>query len=523
MDCQLNQNPSTLMEVLTLRPSSLGVFFSSILCRNSSSSAKRSRQSKVIFRKPKPTPLLTQPKPKTKLEALNKVVVELEKSFDNGIRFDPDIFASLLETCFQLQAFTLCSRIHRLIPEKLLKRNVGLSSKMLRLYAADGQLEVAHQLFDKMFERNVSPFPWNSLISGYSEQGLYNDALALYFQMVEEGVEPDRFTFPRVLKACSGIGSIHAGEEVHRHIVRTGFFRDEFVQNALIDMYAKCGDIVKARAVFDKMTSHDNVSWNSMITGYIHHGLLTEALNVFRESLSFGYEPDSVAISAILTGMPSLKLGAQVHGWVIRRGIVWELSVANCLIFWYSKMGKIVNVRTLFDKMPEKDVVSWNSIISAHYKHTKALDYFEMMEDNNVIPDSITFVSLLSVCAQMGLVKKGEELFLKMKQRYKLEPIMEHYACMVNLYGRAGLINEAYKVITKEMEFDAGPTVWGALLYACSVHGNVEIGEVSGMKLFELEPDNEHNFELLMKIYGEAGRLEDVERVKRMMEERGLC
>ncbi|XP_057475600.1 pentatricopeptide repeat-containing protein At4g25270, chloroplastic [Actinidia eriantha] len=483
----------------------------------------QSPKTKFSFPRSYPTPLLINPKPhpKTKLEALDGIVNDLESSVEKGIRLDPQTFASLLETCFQLQAIEYGFRIHRLIPEKLLRKNVGLSSKLLRLYASGGHIENAHQVFDQMSKRNDSVFAWNSLISGYAELGLYEDALALYFQMDEEGVEPDRFTFPRVLKACSGIGLIRIGEEVHRHIVRYGFWYDGFVLNGLVDMYAKCGDIVKSRRVFDKIAVRDLVSWNSMLTGYVHHGLLAEALGIFRQMIQEGCEPDSVSISTILTGVASLKLGSQVHGWTLKKGFEWGLSVANSLIVLYSNHGKLDRARWVFDKMPERDVVSWNSIISAHCNDPKALLYFSRMETVGTLPDSVTFVSLLSACAHLGLVKDGERLFLLMRERYGISPVMEHYACMVNLFGRAGLIDEAYEIVSR-MEFKAGPTVWGALLYACYLHGNVDVGEVAAQRLFELEPDNEHNFELLMNIYGNAGRSEDVERVRTMMVERGL-
>lgn len=481
-------------------------------------------QPKLPFPKSSPTPLLTNPKPQpqTKLQALNAVIDELESSVEKGIKLDAQIFSSLLETCFNLQAFDHGFRIRRLIPEKLLRKNAGLSSKLLRLYASSGQIEDAHHMFDKMPERNASAFPWNSLISGYAEMGQYEDALALYFQMEEEGVEPDHFTFPRVLKAVSGMGSIRVGEEVHRQIVRHGYWANGFVLNALVDMYSKCGDIVKARRVFDKIETWDLVSWNSMLTGYIHHGILVGALDIFRSMIRDGCEPDSVGISTILASLPSLKLGAQVHAWVLRRGIEWDLSIANGLIVLYSNHRNLNKASWLFENMHKRDVVSWNSIISAHYKDPKALIYFSRMESSGVFPDIITFVSLLSACGNLGLVKDGESLFLLMTERYGISPVMEHYGCMVNLYGRAGLINKAYKIVVNGMEFEAGPTVWGALLYACYVHGNVDIGEVAAHRLFELEPDNEHNFELLMGIYSNAGRLEDVEKVRIMMVERGL-
>lgn len=485
----------------------------------------QNRKPKLPFPKTSPTPLLTEQKsyPRKKIEALEDVINKIETSIENGIDInDPRIFAIVLETCFKLKAFDLVLRIHSLIPTKMISKNAGVSSKLIRLYATDGHLEKAHQLFDQMPKRNASPFPWNSLIGGYTEKGFYEDALALYFQMVEEGVEPDQHTFPRVLKACGSIGLLGVGEEVHRHAIRYGYGGDAFVLNALVDMYSKCGDIVKARKVFDRIIDKDLVSWNSMVVGCLRHELIVEAFCIFHRMVQEGHVPDSVTLSSILTSLPSVSLGTQIHGWIIRHGVEWHPSVANSLIYFYSNCGKLPLVQYLFKNMPEKDTISWNSIISSHSKDKKALDYFQEMVNANVIPDRITFVSLLSACAHLGMVEEGERLFRRMIDEYKIHPLMEHYACMVNLYGRTGLIDQAYDLITKKMDFIAGPTVWGALLYGCYLHGNVDIGEICAKTLFELEPENEHNFELLMKIYQKAGRLADADQIKEMMVERGL-
>ncbi|CAA3010732.1 pentatricopeptide repeat-containing At4g25270, chloroplastic [Olea europaea subsp. europaea] len=477
------------------------------------------------FPKSSPTPLLTTQniRSDTKLEALEIVINKIEASVKNGVEInDPHIFASLLETCFHLKAIDHGSKIHKLIPERLLRKNVGISSKLLRLYSCNGDVEKAHKVFDQMPKRNDSAFPWNSLISGYAEVGLYEDALALYFQMVEEGVEPDAYTFPRALKACGGVRMIQAGEEVHRHVIRSGCGNNKFVQNALLDMYAKCGDISKARKVFDTIVDRDVVSWNSMIIGYMRHNLMVEALDLLHGMTHEGCEPDSITISAFLTSALPYKIGIQIHGLAFRRGIEWNISVSNSLIVFYSKHNKLEVVRRLFRCMPQRDTVSWNSIISAHSKEPVALEYFQQMLKCRTLPNSITLVSLLSACAHLGMVKDGERLFSMMRERYGISPIMEHYACMVNLYGRAGLLDEAFDIIVNKMEFEAGPTVWGALLYGCYLHNNVDIGETAATRLFELEPDNEHNFELLIRIYRNTGRSKDVERIRLMMFERGL-
>lgn len=477
-----------------------------------------------VYPKSAPTPLLVGrgPQAQSREELLEQVLADLEDSVDRGVCIEPGMFASVLETCSQLGSVEQGIRLRRLIPPAL-RKNFSLSSKLVRLYASCGLLDEAHLLFDEMPQRHRarSAFPWNSLIAGYADLGLYEDAIALYHQMEEDGVEPDQFTFPRVLKACAGLRSIALGEAAHRHAVRAGFESDPFVLNALVDMYAKCGDIDKACRIFAKITHRDAVTWNSMLTGFARHGLFSEALEVFRGMLSSSDEPDPVAVSTILAGAPSLRLGAEIHGWVLRRGLAGELSVGNALIGMYGGHNLPGGARKVFASMPEKDVVSWNAMIRAHRRDERALSIFRQMEDAGVEPDRVTFVSLLAACANMGLVEEGRELFAAMEERYRMEPGIEHYGCMVNLLGRAGLVEEAYETV-KKMQFDGGPTVWGALLYACSLHGNVAVAEAAAAALFELEPDNAHNFELLVKVYGDAGRWEDAERVRRMISERGL-
>ncbi|KAG1362444.1 Pentatricopeptide repeat-containing protein, chloroplastic [Cocos nucifera] len=517
----------------------LASFASSFLVLSSSRSSKRKRGepppklvpkriNTLAYPKSSPTPLLLAPHraPLARDQALDRILADLDSALARGVHVEASIFASLLEQCSQMRSLRHGARLRRLIPPTLLRRNSDLSARLLRLYASCGRVDKAHQLFDQMPHRfKNSAFPWNSLISGYTELGLYEDAMALYYQMEEEGVEPDRFTFPRVLKSCAGIRSVSHGEAIHRHIVRSGFGTDIFVLNALVDMYSKCGDIQKARHIFDKIPDRDPVSWNSMITGYIRHELPLEALDICRRMLGAGIEPDSVTISSMLSGFSlsfSNKLGLQIHGWVLRHGLEWDLSVANSLIGMYSEHDQLDRARSIFESMPEKDLVSWNAIISAHRRDHRVLTMFQSMEDSGLLPDQVTFVSLLSACANLGLVEDGRRLFSEMEERYKIAPGMEHYGCMVNMVGRAGLVDEAYELVSNQMPFDAGPTVWGALLYACLVHGNDEIGEIAAERLFELEPDNELNFELLMKIYRKTGRLEEVEKVRLSMRERGL-
>lgn len=197
----------------------------------------------------------------------------------------------------------------------------------------------------------------------------------------------------------------------------------------------------------------------------------------------------------------------------------------NALIAMYIKCGNLeAGLRVFYRMEGRKDVVSWNSIISGYGIHgfgKKALRVFKEMICSGIAPSSITFVSVLGACSHAGLVQQGKELFESMARDYGIVPAAEHHACMVDLLGRAGHLDEAAKIV-EEMRIEPGPTVWGSLLGACRIHGNVELAERACARLFKLEPVNAGNYILLADIYAEARMWEEVSRVKKLVESKGL-
>ncbi|KAJ4807697.1 Pentatricopeptide repeat-containing protein [Rhynchospora pubera] len=480
------------------------------------------------YPKPSPTPLLplhpvSSSSPSSPRQFLDTAIAHLESS---SLHLSPDP-ALLLSILRHVTLPTHLTRLRRLIPLFLLRRHASLFAQLVHLYCRHGLVRDAHHLFDQMPHRHKSSvFIWNCLISGYAEFGFYHDALALYHQMEEDGIPPDRFTFPRVLKACAGLRLLPLGQNIHRHVVRSGFGNDLYSLNALVDMYAKCGHIQAARKVFDVISERDLISWNSMLVAYSRHGLWREVAWVLRCMLDAGFKPDSISISNLISGFSqssSTKLGLAMHAWAIRHALIGNLSVGNSLIGFYSKINKLALARKVFESMAKKDVYTWNAIISAHRLDRQIFDLFERMIQSGIKPDKVTFISLLSSCADLGLVVDGKRLFDEMQGKYNVRPDKEHYGCMVNMLGKAGRIKEAYDIIRSMHSISAaGPAAWGSLLYACSVHVDVEVGEVAAEKLFSLEPDNKHNFELMKRVYRKAGRVDGVERIERMMLDRGF-
>lgn len=344
--------------------------------------------------------------------------------------------------------------------------------------------------------------------------------------MLDYGIEPDNFTFPFVLKACSALSAIHKGRDIHEQVVRTGWESDVFVGAALVDMYAKCGHVASAREVFDKIWRRDVVLWNSMIAAYSQDGHPAEALTLFREMTLSGFRPTVATLVTVISAsadVAALPHGREIHGFSWRREFVYQDKIMTSLVDMYAKCGWVKVARRLFECLNEKRVVSWNVMICGYGMHghtSEALILFEEMKAE-YRPDHITFVGVLSACSRGGLIDEGWKFFNLMIKDYLIEPTVQHYTCMVDLLGHSGRLEEANNLI-KQMSVKPDSGVWGALLNSCKIHGNVELGEQALERLIDLEPNDAGNYVLLSNIYAQAGKWERVAQVRKTMKERGL-
>ena len=420
----------------------------------------------------------------------------------------------------------------------------------------NGDLGYALQVFDTI--PHPDAFIYNTIMRGYLQYQLPRNCIHLYSQMLQDSVEPNRFTFPSVIRACCNDNAIEEGKQVHAHVVKFGFEADGFSQNNLIYMYVNFQSLVKARRVFDKMHVRDVVSWTSLITGYSQWGFLDEAFEVFelmpeRNSVSWnamiaGYVQSNrfheaftlfdrmraekvvldkfVAASMLsaCTGLGALEQGKWIHGYIKRSGIELDSKLATTIIDMYCKCGSLEKAFEVFNGLPHKGISSWNCMIGGlamHGKGEAAIQLFKEMEKEKVAPDNITFVNVLSACAHSGLVEEGRYYFSYMVEVHGIEPTTEHFGCMVDLLGRAGMLEEASELIGKmPMSPDVG--VLGALLGACKIHKNFELGEQIGKRVIELEPNNSGRYVLLANLYANAGRWEDVAGVRKLMNDRGV-
>ncbi|CAM6038741.1 unnamed protein product [Sphagnum compactum] len=363
-------------------------------------------------------------------------------------------------------------------------------------------------------------------LARYSKAGQHDKTIVLFQEMQNKGMTPNTFTFVPVLNACASLRALEEGRQVHEQIIQSGCEGDAFVGyvfvgNSLIDMYAKCGSMEDAQRVFNKMPSRNVVTWNAMILGHVKCRQGQKSLELFRQMQQEGegVQPDPVTFVGVLNACASvvaLEEGRCTHEQIIQSGWDSAVFVGNSLVDMYAKCGSMEDAKRVFNEMPLRDVVSWNTILGGFAMHghgKEALTYFEQMCEEGVQPDDITFVCLLSACSHAGLVHEGMCFYASMKQVYMISPTVEHYTCMVDLLGRAGHLEEAESMI-KSMPCKPHFATCMALLGACRIHGNVEMGERVAKQFIELESENAAGYVLLANIYPASGNkhlCEDVE------------
>lgn len=348
-------------------------------------------------------------------------------------------------------------------------------------------------------------------------------------QVLFSGTEPNEFTFATVLTSCSGVSGFDHGRQIHSHIIKLSFDSHIYVGSSLLDLYAKTGWIHEARGVFDSLQERDVVSCTAIISGYAQLGFDEEAVKLFcqlqKEEVIYNYVTYASVLNAV-SGLAAYEHGRQVHSHVLRLQLPPYVILQNSLIDMYSKCGNLIYSRRIFDNMSERTVITWNTMLVGYSKHGKGQDVvklFELMrEEDKVLPDKVTFLALLSGCSHGGMENRGLEFFDEMVSgKTGIEPNVEHYGTVVDLLGRAGQIEKAFKFV-KDMPYEPTGAIWGSLLGACSVHQNVEIGKYVGSQLIEIEPENAGNYVVLSNLLASAGRWNEVRGIRDMMMEKAV-
>eukprot|EP01018_Ginkgo_biloba_P007459 Gb_18840 [translate_table: standard] len=401
--------------------------------------------------------------------------------------------------------------------DKMPKRNVVTWAAMIEGYLENGSLDDAIHLFDKMPERNS--FSWNAMIAGYARHGRVEDASQLFENMPERNI----VSWNTMIAGYAQNGRMDEA----RHLFDTMPRRNVVSWTAAITGYAQIGQMEDARHLFDKMPERDAVAWNAIIAGYAQNWQYEESVLLFSEMQRIGLRPNQSSFASVLsacTSLACLELGKQVHDHILKNGFESAVISGNALITMYAGCGSLGDAIHVFSKMTGRDVVSWTAMITGYAQHgcgKEALRLFKQMQLEGIKPDDITFIGVLFACSHAGLVDEGLDVFDAISRDHCITPTIEHYACMVDLLGRSGQVEEAEDFINR-MPVKPSALVWRTLLGACGIHLNLDIGKRVAECLLELNPQNAGTYVLLSNIYAAAGRWDGVGMVRTLMKDRGV-
>lgn len=407
--------------------------------------------------------------------------------------------------------------------------------------------------------QNPATFYWNTTIRGYSKGRNPNKSLSVLIQMLRAGASPDHLTFPFLAKAAARLSDPSSGAAVHCHVARSGLEPDRFIANsfvhmyascgdissarkvfdgirdknvvswnAMLDGYAKCGDTGSARALFDSMTERDVVSWSSLIDGYVKAEEYSEAMALFDRMRMIGPRANDVTMVSVLSAcahLGSVERGRLLHRYLSENGLPLTLALRTSLVDMYAKCGAIDEAMAVFHlaQADRTDVLLWNAMIGGLATHglvAESIELFAEMQRIGIVPDEITYLCLLSTCAHGGLVHEAF-YFLESLERQGMEPKTEHYACVIDALSRSGRIEEAYRFLT-EIPVEPTGSMLGALLSGCLNHGRLDVAEIVGRRLVELEPDHDGRYIGLSNAYAIVKRWEEAKVTREEMERRGV-
>ncbi|XP_019105670.2 pentatricopeptide repeat-containing protein At5g06540 [Beta vulgaris subsp. vulgaris] len=421
-----------------------------------------------------------------------------------------------------------CTSMHQL---KQLHAHMIISARIHDNYAASrllsfcalsdsGDINYAVKLFN--YTQQPNNFMYNTMIRAQASAQNPLNAVLLFVQMRRMGVLPGKHTFPFLLKACSNAKSVDGCKQVHCYVIKFGLDFELYVVNGLVRGYCVSRCLSDARQVFDEIPERNLIIWASMICGYAQNNSSDEALLLFNRMLDHGIEPNGVILASVLSACAQdgcLMIGERIEKFMREKGTDWGVILGTALVHMYAKNGALGKAREVFDSMQQKNVVTWNAMIhglAVHGHAESALTLFTKLEMEDIVPNGITFVAVLSACCHGGFLAEGRKFFSSMKQDYNIEPKLEHYGCMVDLLGRGGELIEAEQLI-RDMEWKADVMIWGTLLSACRKCGNIEVAERVVEEILALDPQNHGVHVVLSNMYAETGRWDDVLNLRKVM------
>lgn len=440
----------------------------------------------------------------------------------SGTRPNQFTFGSAASACSGARCARSGEQVHACAAKGRFARDMFVQSALMDMHLRCGSVADASRLFAETERKDV--VSWNALIRGFVERRHYSDALGLFSLMLRDAMLPDHFTFGSALKACGAVSALSNVELIHNCIIKLGYW-DEKVVTSLIDSYAKCRSLSSARMIYDSMCEPDLMSSTALINGYsMYRNHSEDAMKLFCKIYRDGLRIDGFLLSSLLAicaNIASIKFGAQIHAYICKKQLMGDAVLDNALVDMYAKAGEFSDARRAFDEMPHRNVISWTSLITAYGKNgfgEDAVTLFDKMEEDGVKPNEVTFLALLSACSHSGLLNKGMEYFTSMMSKYGINPRAEHYSTAIDLLARGGQLEDAWKLAQK-MNAEPNSSMYGAMLGACKIHGNVPLGETAAKNLFSMDPESSVNYAVLANMYAESCLWENARRTRKLLVE----
>uniref|UniRef100_A0A803NW67 Pentatricopeptide repeat-containing protein n=1 Tax=Cannabis sativa TaxID=3483 RepID=A0A803NW67_CANSA len=384
-----------------------------------------------------------------------------------------------------------------------------------------------------MEDKNI--VSWTSMVSGYTQNGCFRDALMVFLEMCRGGVKLNQFGYGSTLRACTSLRYLETGFQIQGCIQKSRYVENLFVQSALIDFHSKCGKMEDACSVFERMTKRDLVSWNAIIGGYAVQGYSEDSFRVFCSLIREGEHPDCFTLGSVLKALAGgsfLVKVSQVHALTIQLGYGSCNSLSGSLINAYGKCGSIENSFKLYMSMSEKDIIACTALISGYAQESNhgrvALDVLKEMTrrqlhalifKHQAYNDVAMGNALVDI--HTGLTGEGWECFNDMVSKHGILPREEHIACLIDTFARGGWLEEAFHLICK-MNVKPNASLWGSILGACNTYGNTRLGEVAAKHLFQVDPDNSANYVVLAGLYSATGAWDSAGNMRNFIEKRSL-
>ncbi|KAI8031008.1 Pentatricopeptide repeat-containing protein [Camellia lanceoleosa] len=433
-------------------------------------------------------------------------------------------YSMVLNACGRQKDHSFGQLVHAQVIISGVTTDLPLQNSLLDMYCSCGDIHTAFEVFSRI--ENPDLVSWNSMMAGYSENGLREEAMEMFVQLQQMSfVKPDEYTFAAIISATRTFLSSEYGKPLHAQVIKTGYELSVYVGSTLISMYFNNSETNSAQKIFSSILEKDVILWTEMITGHCRTADGENAIKLFHGMLQEGQKIDSFALSSALSAcadLATLKQGEMIHCQSVKTGYDVEISIHGSLIDMYAKTGDLQAAKLTISQVKSPDLKAWNAMLGGYSHNGKAEEAMKVFDEilkKNLRPDHVTFISLLTACSHCGLIDKGKFLWNYMKEN-GLRPGPKHYSCMVSLLSRAGLLEEAEEMIFESPFSEDYIDLWRTLLGSCVTNRNLELGVHAAEEVLSIDANDNATHVLLTNLYAAAGKWDAVTRMRRKM--RGL-